>query len=266
MDHSSGQHQETQAQPLENMLAISCPKVQQDNRKPMRPQPEQALRCPRCDSTNTKFCYYNNYSLSQPRYFCKSCRRYWTKGGTLRNVPVGGGCRKNKRPSPSTSSSSSPSSKRTHDQAANSGRLMLTDAHLPSLAFESTDLSLAFAKLQHQSNGQMGLFDTTHNSFQNLYSGFGTGSSGEVENGGFPHFEHYNSSGVASTATATAMKQEMACNGDQNNMVLLGFPWQFNNNGDGNYMGDLDAGRESWNFNGNGIGSSWHGLLNSPLV
>ncbi|KAJ9559732.1 hypothetical protein OSB04_004892 [Centaurea solstitialis] len=45
--------------------------------------------CPRCDSTNTKFCYYNNYSLSQPRYFCKSCRRYWTKGGTLRNIPAG---------------------------------------------------------------------------------------------------------------------------------------------------------------------------------
>ncbi|KAG0499104.1 hypothetical protein HPP92_003795 [Vanilla planifolia] len=49
----------------------------------LRPQHEQALRCPRCDSTDTKFCYYNNYSLSQPRYFCKTCRRYWTKGGSL---------------------------------------------------------------------------------------------------------------------------------------------------------------------------------------
>lgn len=110
----------------------------------------------------------------------------------------------------------------------------------------------------------MGLFDT-HNNFHNMYCGFGgNGSSGEVENGGFPHFEHYNSSGVASTATATAMKQELVSNGDQN-MVLWGFPWQFNN-GDGNYMGDLDSGRESWNFNGNGIASSWHGLLNSPLM
>ncbi|XP_028798636.1 dof zinc finger protein DOF3.6-like isoform X2 [Neltuma alba] len=61
-------------------------------------QPETALKCPRCESTNTKFCYYNNYSLSQPRHFCKTCRRYWTRGGSLRNVPVGGGCRrKNKR-------------------------------------------------------------------------------------------------------------------------------------------------------------------------
>ncbi|XP_068661039.1 dof zinc finger protein DOF3.5-like [Aristolochia californica] len=58
---------------------------------------ELAPNCPRCDSSNTKFCYYNNYSLTQPRYFCKGCRRYWTRGGSLRNVPVGGGCRKNRR-------------------------------------------------------------------------------------------------------------------------------------------------------------------------
>ncbi|XP_010537291.1 PREDICTED: dof zinc finger protein DOF1.2 [Tarenaya hassleriana] len=58
---------------------------------------EPAPTCPRCASANTKFCYYNNYSLSQPRYFCKGCRRYWTKGGSLRNIPVGGGCRKSRR-------------------------------------------------------------------------------------------------------------------------------------------------------------------------
>uniref|UniRef100_A0A0D3F9H8 Dof zinc finger protein n=1 Tax=Oryza barthii TaxID=65489 RepID=A0A0D3F9H8_9ORYZ len=45
----------------------------------LRPQHDQPLKCPRCESTHTKFCYYNNYSLSQPRYFCKTCRRYWTK-------------------------------------------------------------------------------------------------------------------------------------------------------------------------------------------
>ncbi|XP_028790574.1 dof zinc finger protein DOF3.1-like [Neltuma alba] len=81
------------------------------------PEQEQ-LKCPRCDSTNTKFCYYNNYNLSQPRHFCKSCRRYWTKGGTLRNIPVGGGSRKNTKRSSTgakrlsatpSSSSSSPS-------------------------------------------------------------------------------------------------------------------------------------------------------------
>lgn len=63
----------------------------QTGTKPLETEP---LPCPRCDSINTKFCYYNNYNLAQPRYFCKSCRRYWTRGGTLRNVPVGGGTRK----------------------------------------------------------------------------------------------------------------------------------------------------------------------------
>ncbi|CAD6205425.1 unnamed protein product [Miscanthus lutarioriparius] len=58
-----------------------------------RPPPRQ---CPRCKSANTKFCYYNNYSREQPRYLCKACRRHWTEGGTLRDVPVGGG-RKNRR-------------------------------------------------------------------------------------------------------------------------------------------------------------------------
>ncbi|XP_020595823.1 dof zinc finger protein DOF5.7-like [Phalaenopsis equestris] len=58
---------------------------------------EPTPNCPRCDSPNTKFCYYNNYCLTQPRYLCKACRRYWTKGGSLRNIPVGGGCRKSRR-------------------------------------------------------------------------------------------------------------------------------------------------------------------------
>ncbi|KAL8111148.1 dof zinc finger protein DOF5.4-like [Apium graveolens] len=68
---------------------------------------QQALKCPRCDSLNTKFCYYNNYNLSQPRFYCKACRRYWTKGGVLRNVPVGGGIRKAKRSSKTKKSSTS---------------------------------------------------------------------------------------------------------------------------------------------------------------
>ena len=69
--------------------------------KPQFPEQEQ-LKCPRCDSNNTKFCYYNNYNLSQPRHFCKNCKRYWTKGGSLRNIPVGGGSRKNTKRSSNT--------------------------------------------------------------------------------------------------------------------------------------------------------------------
>ncbi|KAI3456246.1 hypothetical protein Pfo_012909 [Paulownia fortunei] len=76
------------------MASSSANKVMEKTNQDPHQQP---LKCPRCDSSNTKFCYYNNYSLSQPRHFCKACKRYWTRGGTLRNVPVGGGCRKNKR-------------------------------------------------------------------------------------------------------------------------------------------------------------------------
>ncbi|XP_011009268.1 PREDICTED: dof zinc finger protein DOF1.1-like [Populus euphratica] len=75
------------------------------------PSAQEKLRCPRCDSSNTKFCYYNNYNLNQPRHFCKTCRRYWTKGGALRNVPIGGGCRKNKNTSASASVGKSGTSK-----------------------------------------------------------------------------------------------------------------------------------------------------------
>ncbi|CAK9882037.1 unnamed protein product [Sphagnum jensenii] len=59
-------------------------------------KPDKPAPCPRCESLDTKFCYYNNYNINQPRHFCKSCQRYWTAGGTLRNVPVGAGRRKNK--------------------------------------------------------------------------------------------------------------------------------------------------------------------------
>uniref|UniRef100_A0A1J3I9J7 Dof zinc finger protein n=1 Tax=Noccaea caerulescens TaxID=107243 RepID=A0A1J3I9J7_NOCCA len=101
-----------------NMIVASSHQQQQQQQQPQQPQPQ--LKCPRCDSSNTKFCYYNNYSLSQPRHFCKACKRYWTRGGTLRNVPVGGSYRKNKRvkrpatanasaaSTPSTTTSSSP--------------------------------------------------------------------------------------------------------------------------------------------------------------
>lgn len=59
-------------------------------------KPDKILPCPRCNSMETKFCYYNNYNVNQPRHFCKKCQRYWTAGGAMRNVPVGAGRRKNK--------------------------------------------------------------------------------------------------------------------------------------------------------------------------
>lgn len=52
------------------------------------------LACARCGSEETRFCYYNNGLQSQPRHYCRSCQRYWTAGGTLRNLPKGSGKRK----------------------------------------------------------------------------------------------------------------------------------------------------------------------------
>ncbi|XP_024370809.1 uncharacterized protein [Physcomitrium patens] len=67
--------------------------------KPTLKKPDKLAPCPRCDSLDTKFCYYNNYNVNQPRHFCKNCQRYWTAGGILRNVPVGAGRRKIKHSS-----------------------------------------------------------------------------------------------------------------------------------------------------------------------
>ncbi|CAN6336088.1 unnamed protein product [Urochloa humidicola] len=83
------------------------------------PLPEPGLKCPRCESTNTKFCYFNNYSLSQPRHFCRACRRYWTRGGALRNVPVGGGYRRHaKRAKPKQAAAAVATSAGTASAAA----------------------------------------------------------------------------------------------------------------------------------------------------
>jgi hypothetical protein len=43
----------------------AAPKPHKSQRKPPGQQ------CPRCSSKNTKFCYYNNYNVKQPRYYCR---------------------------------------------------------------------------------------------------------------------------------------------------------------------------------------------------
>ncbi|KAF8054219.1 hypothetical protein N665_1334s0008 [Sinapis alba] len=97
--------------------------------------PEGPLNCPRCNSANTKFCYFNNYNLTQPRHFCKACRRYWTQGGALRNVPVGGGCRRNKKAKTGNSKSSAFSqNKQSMVNAPTSSNIQLqTNSQLPFL-------------------------------------------------------------------------------------------------------------------------------------
>ncbi|KAK8498725.1 hypothetical protein V6N13_123375 [Hibiscus sabdariffa] len=113
----------------------------------------QALKCPRCDSLNTKFCYYNNYNLSQPRHFCKSCRRYWTKGGILRNVPVGGGCRKAKRTKTKPSSkaaSALPHPEQQHSEQAEA------NSHSSSESSSLTATNSIAAVTDNSNNGHAG--------------------------------------------------------------------------------------------------------------
>ncbi|CAD6341194.1 unnamed protein product [Miscanthus lutarioriparius] len=51
--------------------------------------PKARARAQDCDSTSTEFCYFNNYSFAQLRHYCRNCHRYWTRGGNLRDIPVG---------------------------------------------------------------------------------------------------------------------------------------------------------------------------------
>ncbi|KAM7483323.1 hypothetical protein LguiB_007906 [Lonicera macranthoides] len=120
-DHLAEEHSETKPEESKNSKAspesdenpktpsideesptLTPPKTENDQSDTTNSQqkalkkPDKILPCPRCNSMDTKFCYYNNYNVNQPRHFCKSCQRYWTAGGTMRNVPVGAGRRKNK--------------------------------------------------------------------------------------------------------------------------------------------------------------------------
>ncbi|EOA24653.1 hypothetical protein CARUB_v10017925mg [Capsella rubella] len=232
MDYSS-MHQN-----VVGVSSCSSQDYQNNQKKPSqatRPAPpEQSLRCPRCDSTNTKFCYYNNYSLSQPRYFCKSCRRYWTKGGILRNIPIGGAYRKHKRSTSATKSlRTTPEPTTTHD-----GRTFSTASfggYNNNINNEQQmDLGLAFALLNKQPLGVSshlgfgssqtpmsmdGMFGTTSHQMQNASYAFGNGGGG---------------------------MEQMATSDP--NKVLWGFPWQMNMGGGGGsgHVEQNDSGREVW--------------------
>ncbi|KAL0377598.1 UNVERIFIED_CONTAM: Dof zinc finger protein DOF4.7 [Sesamum radiatum] len=73
-------------------------------------QTSTPLKCPRCASLDTKFRYFNNHSLAQPRHYCKTCKRQWTVGGNLRNIPFGGKTRNGKQTKASSSRCGNPRS------------------------------------------------------------------------------------------------------------------------------------------------------------
>ncbi|CAN4081294.1 unnamed protein product [Withania somnifera] len=124
-------------------------------------KPDKLIPCPRCNSMETKFCYYNNYNVNQPRHFCKNCQRYWTSGGTMRNVPVGSGRRKNK---------GSPTSN-YHLQA---GRVEAAHGmHLPALRTNGALLTFGSDKpLCDSMVSASNLDENSHNMNPNEFHGF----------------------------------------------------------------------------------------------
>ncbi|KAL3529540.1 hypothetical protein ACH5RR_008862 [Cinchona calisaya] len=288
-------HEETgmdSSSPSGDMLTCSRPLIE---RRLMRPQHDQSIKCPRCDSTHTKFCYYNNYSLSQPRYFCKACRRYWTKGGTLRNIPVGGGCRKNKKVP----------SKKSNDQP-NLGPSSSTSPNLNN----PTDLQLSFPD-QMQFSNLSNIFGNDNNNFmeskynlmlesptpidfmQSKYEAsvgnssrnhdfLGNGDMGilncDISSpagmiSSAPNFHNFCTSPFGMSLDGNPAGTVMLpceTHDDQNGMdvkpnaKLLSLEWH--------EQGCSDAGKDSFGYY-NGVGSSWPGLMNgygtsatNPLV
>ncbi|KAJ6317975.1 hypothetical protein OIU76_013512 [Salix suchowensis] len=173
-------------------------------------KPDKIISCPRCNSMDTKFCYYNNYNVNQPRHFCKNCQRYWTAGGTMRNVPVGAGRRKNK---------SSSASHYRHLMVSEALRTAQVHAmngfHNPALGNNSTVLTFGSdSPLCESVASVLNLSEKTQNSVRNGYhrperriivSCGGTGGDGD---------DH------SSVSSATASNSsEKACNGTSREAV-----------------------------------------------
>ncbi|KAL2336229.1 hypothetical protein Fmac_010675 [Flemingia macrophylla] len=150
-------------------------------------RPQEQLNCPRCNSTNTKFCYYNNYSLTQPRYFCKTCRRYWTEGGSLRNVPVGGGSRKNKKVTSASATASSASSKVPD---LNPPNLSAISSQNPKILHGGQDLNLAFPAMDKYHHGMSPYVEMQQNNV----------------NSNTTHHQHQTSSCSAPPASLSALE------------------------------------------------------------
>ncbi|KEH42885.1 putative transcription factor C2C2-Dof family [Medicago truncatula] len=178
--------QEIMVKPLieGNIIATNTCEKPMLERKPKQ-QKQEAINCPRCNSINTKFCYYNNYSLTQPRYFCKTCRRYWTQGGSIRNIPVGGGSRKNNKNRSSSSfvSNPSPSTKNILDENQNH------KIHHE----EGQDLNLGFPHISDLVQQNNNTSSSTSSALELLTSGFSSSSRGlhsfmpaQVQGCGFP--------------------------------------------------------------------------------
>ncbi|XP_022886984.1 dof zinc finger protein DOF4.6-like [Olea europaea var. sylvestris] len=261
---------------------VTCPKPSLERK---RPQKEQAVNCPRCNSTNTKFCYYNNYSLSQPRYFCKTCRRYWTEGGSLRNIPVGGGSRKNRR-SHNSANSSSISPKNVPDLVLQNPKIH--DNHELNLGFSTQNDFKAINELiqvpnfdingNKELNNRSSSSPSSHLSAMELLTGISTSSGlnsfapmlitdpNIVYSSGFPSLPDYNQfkpslnfslDGNIGTSTAYGSFQ-----GAQETNVKVPFPFE-DLKQDPSTKNTTDHAEQNRDQHGDSTGY-WNGMTGGP--
>ncbi|XP_062111584.1 cyclic dof factor 3-like [Humulus lupulus] len=188
-------------------------------------KPDKIIPCPRCNSMDTKFCYYNNYNVNQPRHFCKNCQRYWTAGGTMRNVPVGAGRRKNKNTSTSHYRHIIMSDVLQKAQA-----FAANGVHNPTLGSSGTVLSFGSdSPLCESMASALNLADRTKNSvskgFHGLEKRMFVSSGGGAENG------ENHSSGSSVTASASSDKGRKPVVLDSQGFSQVpcfpGAPWQY---------------------------------------
>ncbi|KAB5531599.1 hypothetical protein DKX38_018269 [Salix brachista] len=164
-----------------------------------RPQKDQALNCP---------------------------RRYWTEGGSLRNVPVGGGSRKNKRSSSAPSTSAASSRKFPHD---------LTQPSFPQSAsqnpkiHEGQDLNLAYPPsaddYSNLSNFVEIPFDSTERNETHHQNPNPSRTSPSHHHHHFSHMEFLKSTSMNSRGFSSFMSIP-ALSDPNNTMFSTGFPLQ----------------------------------------
>lgn len=196
-DHTPSDERETSS--LKSSKSGEQSEISTSQEKTLK-KPDKILPCPRCNSMDTKFCYYNNYNVNQPRHFCKNCQRYWTAGGTMRNVPVGAGRRKNKN-----SSASQYRHLVISDVLQKAQANAAIGVHNPTLGSNGTVLTFgADSPLCKSIASTLNLVDRAQNSAPNGFHG--PENKVIVSNGGGLDNADNQSSGSSMTASASSDK------------------------------------------------------------
>ncbi|KAG9440763.1 hypothetical protein H6P81_020928 [Aristolochia fimbriata] len=130
----------------------------------------------------------------QPRHFCKACRRYWTKGGALRNIPVGGGTRKSAKRSRTATVTGSASAASSCDGASSAASHLslpsvpVSDVgDVPAQGGPTLDINFSgsFSSLLSSSGGAPAFLALGGEPFFGRAGGYGLGLGPGLEEVGF---------------------------------------------------------------------------------